>query len=181
MQHSISLSAHFGLLRFPYSDVKVNPEALQPYLKLLFYDIGEHESDISEEEFALLKQKGIEPITDTFRLKRSFINDYLLTHFDISAKVSEKLLASANPGTYLAEYDAWYLIHGDTAYTAYQFDRGERYADGTLRLYYVNPFLTVLTENGSGEHFYEGIPMAVTLTRQGSDWVILSNVEAPTA
>lgn len=170
---------HNGLLRFPCNDVKVNPETLQPYLKLLFYDIGEHDSTISDEEFALLAQKGINPITDTFRLKRSFINDYLLAHFDLSAEVSEKLLASAKLGTYLAEYDAWYLVHGDTAHMPYQFDRGEQYADGTLRLYYVNPFLTVLTENGSSEHFYEGVSMAVTLTRQNGDWVILSNEEVP--
>ena len=160
-----------GLLRFPYAGLDEDMNQLAPYLSLLFYDIGE--SDLSDEERTMLEQAGVMMETDTFRLTRDFINSYLYEHFNIPADKTENLIDAANLGTYLIWYDAWYEVHGDCAYSAYTFDRGATFGDGTVRLYYMNNFLSVAQEDG--EMDYITAEMIVTLKQVDGRWCVTAH------
>ena len=158
-----------GLLRFPYSNPVDDPMQLAPYLELLFYDLGDKESQISEEEFALLTEQDAPIELDTSRLTRSFAAKYLADKFGIS---TEKLLSEAKWGYYLEKYDAWYLIHGDTWFDWYDFDRGEKYEDGTVKLYYKG---FIGFTNDSGALDFDTASMAVTLSDASGQWRVVSN------
>ena len=161
-----------GLLRFPYADLADDPDQLAPYLVWLFYDIGD--LDISEEEYSLLEQQRGELQTDVFRLTRDFLNNYLLRKLDIPADKTENLLDDATFGTYLPMYDAWYLHHGDTEYRFYEFDRGVKLEDGTVKLHYFNDFLRIVQDNG--EMDYIDAEMIVTLAqREDGTWYVVSH------
>lgn len=163
-----------GLLRFPYSDLENDPEQLAPYLHWLFYDIGEPESAFSDEEIALLSDSGLWLELDAFRLTREYINTYLLEKFNIPAEKTESLLDMAEIGTYLVEYDAWYIAHGDCAYSPYSIESGVRFADGTVKLRYFNDFLSVVQDNG--EMDYVDAQMIVTLAqREDGTWYVVSH------
>ena len=76
---------------------------------------------------------------------------------------------------YLPETDAWYTCHGDTAWMPYTFERGVSCPDSaSVQLYYTNPFLTVVLENGEVD-FLTDQPMVVTISIEGGEWKILSN------
>ena len=163
-----------GLLRFPYADLENDPNQLAPYLAWLFYDIGETESSFSEEELALLSDAGLWLELDAFRLSRDFINDYLFEKLNISANKTENLIDAANLGIYLLQYDAWYIAHGDTEFRFYEFDRGEVYEDGTVKLFYFNDFLRVAQDDG--EMDYIDAEMVVTLAqREDGTWYVVSH------
>lgn len=163
-----------GLLRFPYAGLDEDPDQLAPYLKWLFYDIGEHESTFTDEEKTLLDAAGLWLELDAFRLSREFLNGYLYDHFNIPAEDTENLLDAAKLGIYLLEYDAWYIAHGDTAYSPYTIEKGCVYADGTVRLYYFNDFLAVVQDNG--ELDYADAPMIITLMpREDGTYYIVSH------
>ena len=163
-----------GLLRFPYSAPASDPDQLAPYLGDLFYDIGDMESSFSEEEFALLAETDLWLELDTFRLSREFLNGYLYEHLNIPAEKTENLLNTAELGVYLLQYDAWYICHGDCAYNPYSFKSGVAFADGTVKLFYFNDFLTVAQENGEVE--YIDAEMIVTLAqREDGSWYVVSH------
>lgn len=163
---------HNGLLRFPYADGS-DGEQIAPYLDLLFYDIGD--TDISEEEYALLEAAGMFLEFDEFRLTRSYVTDYLMSRLDMTKETVESILTGDLFGIYLAETDAWYMCHGDCAWMAYDFERGEYFAENeTVTLYYSNSFLTVVETDGDVE-FYTDTPMVVTLSVEGGEWYVISN------
>ena len=163
-----------GLLRFPYSDLENDPDQLAPYLGELFYDIGVLESEFSEEELALLAETDLWPELDTFRLSREFINGYLYERLNIPADKTENLLDAADLGVYLLQYDAWYMCHSDCAYNPYTFKSGEMLADGTVKLFYFNDFLSVAQEDGEME--YADANMIVTLAqREDGTWYVVSH------
>lgn len=163
-----------GLLRFPYSDPASDPDQLAPYLVWLFYDNGERESEFTDDELALLEQTDLLLELDAFRLSREFMNSYLKEHFNISASRTENLLDAANLGVYLLLYDAWYIAHGDTEYHPYQFDRGVRFENGTVKLYYMNDFLRIAQEGG--EMDYIDTEMIVTLIpRTDGTWYVAAH------
>lgn len=163
-----------GLLRFPYADLETNPDQLAPYLAWLFYDIGDMESEFSEEELALLAETDLWLELDTHRLTRDFINTYLSEKLNISPNKTENLIDAGKLGVYLMEYDAWYMSHGDTELRFYEFDRGARFEDGTVKLHYFNDFLRVMPENG--EMDYIDAEMIVTLAqREDGTWYVVSH------
>ena len=163
-----------GLLRFPYSNPENDPNQLAPYLGLLFYDIGVLESEFSEEELALLAETDLWLELDTFRLSREFLNGYLYERLNIPADKTENLLDAADLGVYLLQYDAWYTCHSDCAYNPYTFKSGEMLADGTVKLFYFNDFLSVVQENGEME--YIDTNMIITLAqREDGTWYVVSH------
>lgn len=160
-----------GLLRFPYTNGAEGAQ-IAPYLDLLFYDMGD--TDISEEEYALLDAAGMFLEMDEFRLTRGYVTDYLMSHLDMTAETVESILTGDLFGIYLAETDAWYMCHGDCAWMSYTFERGEYFPDSeTVKLYYSNPFLTVVVEDDV--EFYTEQPMVVTLSMEGGELRVLSN------
>lgn len=163
-----------GLLRFPYSDLENDPDQLAPYLAWLFYDIGDMESEFSEEEFALLAETDLWLKLDAHRLTRDFINTYLFEKMNVPAEKTENLLDAADLGVYLLQYDAWYMSHGDCAFSPYTFKSGASFADGTVKLFYFNDFLSVAQEDG--EMDYIDVEMIVTLApREDGTWYIVSH------
>ena len=162
-----------GLLRFPYEN-GADREQIAPYLDFLFYDNGE--TDLSDEEYALLDAAGMFLEVDEFRLTRTFVVDYLVTWLDMAPEDAEAMLSEGDHlGVYLPETDAWYTCHGDTAWMPYTFERGVSCpASASVQLYYTNPFLTVVLENGEVD-FLSDQPMVVTISIEGGEWKILSN------
>lgn len=164
-----------GLLRVPYTDAATAPDQLVPYLEILLYDVGE--TDLSERELSLIENAGAYmDLVGKYRLSRTLIAQFLRDHFGISAQDAARILENPDPapaGIYLDEYDAWYIVHGDTWFEEYTFTHGEIRADGTVRLLYVNPFLTVAGEDGA--QFLRDQAMALTLARSGDKWIVKSN------
>ena len=163
-----------GLLRFPY-DNGADWEQIVPYLDFLFYDIGE--TDLSPEELTALEAAGMFMELDEFRLSRTFVVDYLVTWLDMPPDDAETMLHDTEDpfGVYLPETDAWYMCHGDTAWMPYTFEYGVSLSDAaTVTLYYTNPFLTVVLEDGEVEFLTEQ-PMAVTISIEGGERKVLSN------
>lgn len=164
-----------GLLRVPYTNAAAAPEQLVPYLEILLYDVGE--TDLSERELSLIENAGAYmDLVGKFRLSRTLIAQYLSEHFGIAAQDAARILENPDPapaGIYLDEYDAWYIVHGDTWFEEYIFTHGEIRADGTVRLLYVNPFLTVAGEEGA--QFLRDQAMALTLAKHDDAWIVVSN------
>ena len=163
-----------GLLRFPF-DNGADREQIMPYLDFLFYDIGE--TDLSDEEQAALEAAGMFMELDEFRLSRSFVTEYLSTYLGMLPEDVDAMLNEAEDpfGIYLPETDSWYMCHSDTAWMPYTFEGGVFLSDSeTVKLYYTNPFLTVVLENGETD-FLTDLPMVVTLSIEGGEWKVLSN------
>ena len=163
-----------GLLRFPYADPASDPNQLAPYLVWLFYDIGDMESEFSEEELVLLAETDLWLELDAHRLTRDYINTYLFEKLNIPGDKTENLIDAADMGVYLLWYDAWYMSHGDTEYNPYAFDRGVKFEDGTVQLFYFNDFLRVAQDDG--EMDYVEAEMIVTLAqREDGTWYVVSH------
>lgn len=163
-----------GLLRFPYTDGS-DPAQIAPYLDLLFYDMGD--TDITDEEYALLEKAGMFLEIDEFRLTRSFVTEYLVNTLDMLPEQTERMLMETEDlfGIYLSETDAWYMCHGDTAWMPYSFDQGVYLPNSeTVKLYYTNPFLTVVLSDGEVD-FLTDQPMVVTILIEGGERRVLSN------
>lgn len=165
-----------GLLRVPYLDAASAPEQLVPYLEILLYDVGE--TDLTERELSLIEDAGAYmDLVGKYRLSRTLIAGYLEEKFGIRPEDAAQILENPDPapaGIYLDEYDAWYIVHGDTWFEEYIFVHGEKLADGSVRLFYTNPFLTVAGEGGSAEFLRDQL-MAVTLVCKNDVWYVASN------
>lgn len=165
-----------GLLRVPYTDAAAAPEQLVPYLEILLYDVGE--TDLTDEELALIENAGAYmDLVGKYRLSRTLIAGYLEEKLGIRPEDSARILEDPDPapaGIYLHEYDAWYIVHGDTWFEEYSFIHGEKHADGSIRLFYTNPFLTVARADGSAEFLRDQL-MAVTLVCRNDVWYVASN------
>lgn len=164
-----------GLLRFPYVDA----DGAADYLNVLFYDLGETEDKLTDEEKAALEAAGGILELDTFKLKRAYVEAYAeekLGVYDGKKWLSENELYM--PGIYLPEYDAWYTSHGDTKLTSYTFDSGLLHPSnsGCIVLYYTAPYLTVMDTDGLTD-----VPMVLTLRYEqgvtGGRWVVASNIQ----
>ena len=173
---------HNGLLRFPYSSIGAGTK----YLEILFYDLGEPVTD-QEERDALVEAffDGEMPDTDCFKLTRGFIQGYLeqnfgrLGNYGIETDRSDiwlvfNALERSESIPYLEEYDAWYLVHGDTMMSGYTFDRAERNEDGVVSLYYTTD---VWHYNDSGElDLLWGQPMRARMVLgEDGGWRIMAN------
>lgn len=164
-------AARNGLLRFPYGSAG----EIGHYLEILFYDAGEYVSD--EAERSALAQRMQSPIeTDCSRLTRDYIREFLRWYF-VPAPAEEditRMLEEDVSLPNLAEYDAFYLVHGDTMMDVYEFDRGVREADGSVKLYYTTD-LYVYTGSGELDILWDQ-PMCVELRLTGNDvWGVVSN------
>ena len=166
--------ARNGLLRFPYESF----DGIRHYLEILFYDAGETVTD--EEELAALEERMGTPIeTDCFRLTRKFIREFLSWEFveEVSDDALRTMLEEHLSLPNLEEYEAFYLIHGDTMMTSYQFDRGIREADGTIKVYYTTD-LWVWEESGEMNILWDQ-PMCAAMQLVGQDtWGMISNTIA---
>ena len=163
--------AQNGLLRFPYESF----DGIRHYLEILFYDAGETVTD--EAERAALEERMGAPIeTDCSRLTRKFIREFLSWEFveEVSEEDLNRMLEEDLSLPNLEEYDAFYLVHGDTMMTAYEFDRGVREADGTVKVYYTTD---LWFWDGSGEmDILWDQPMCAAMRPVGQDtWGMISN------
>ena len=164
-------AARNGLLRFPYGSAG----EIGHYLEILFYDAGEYVSD--EAERSALEERMNAPIeTDCSRLTRDYIREFLTWYFVEPPAGAElaRLLEEDVSLPNLPEYDAFYLVHGDTMMDVYEFDRGEREADGTVKLYYTTN-LYVYTDTGEMDILWDQ-PMCAAMRLTGNGvWGMVSN------
>ncbi len=104
----------------------------------LFHDgngIVDGENQASAAEKQLLLERYIEEIElDVARTSRNDMNDILKKYMGISLEETNKVHLSSM--YYLAEYDAYYYIHGDTNYNHYTMEKGFFNGDGTITLLY---------------------------------------------
>lgn len=135
---------HNGLLRYPYSSLGAGTK----YLDILLYDLGQPVTDQAERD-ALAEAffDGELPDTDCFKLTREFIQGYLEQNFGRMGNYGVEIdtsdiwlvfnaLQKSESLPYLEDYDAWYMVHGDTMMGGYTFDRAERDEEGVVSLYY---------------------------------------------
>ena len=172
-----NVAQHNGLLRVPYSGFADIPNY---YFSLMLYDLGENISDEAELA-AVTDLVGGELYTDCTKLTMDDARNFLETNFysDPSVDLDTVFLKPLKAmNYYLEEYDAIYMVHGDTLMSNYSFDRGERAEDGTVKLYYT----TDLFCYDEFEHLdvrYDQ-PMCVTLMPFNPDsfqsWLVVSNV-----
>lgn len=161
-----------GLLRFPYDDASQAAD----YLSVLFYDLGEDESTLTEEEKAALEEAGVPLDLDVFRLKRDYVETYLRENLWLALSNLEPL--ADPPGTYLEAFDAWYQSHGDTAMQTYVFDSGTVALDGTVTLSYTAPYLDIRGEAGELDGAFDVAMTATLCQTAGGGWRVISNVRA---
>lgn len=167
---------HNGLLRVPYSGFGDIPNY---YFSLMLYDLGENISDEAELA-AVTELAGGELFTDCTKLTMDDARNFLETNFygtsdiDIDAVFLEPL---KEMNYYLEEYDAIYMIHGDTMMTSYTFGRSEWCEDGTVKLYYSTD-LFYYDENEHLDVRFDQ-PMCATLAPFNPDnfqaWLMVSN------
>lgn len=163
-------SAQNGLLRFPYEGFA----GVRPYLELLFYDAGAPVT--SEEEHAALEEWMGTPIeVDCSRLTRTYLQEFLTWNF--AGDIGEAALGWMLEGValpYLEEYDAWYLVHGDTMIKDYEFFHGYWRPDGTVELYYITDLYEYEDDGELNIRWDEN--MCATLRLIGNDvWGMVSN------
>ena len=163
---------HNGLLRVAYSEFN----EIIPYLEIVLYDMGTSVTD--QEEYAAIEDAFFDFDTDCMKLTREMVSDFLYANFaftdmgmdDFNAcwdEMKERML-------YLEEYDAFYLIHGDTMMAGYDFDRAERNSDGTVNLYYTTD-LWYYNDSGELDLLWDQ-PMCARLVPSGDlGWTMISN------
>lgn len=172
--------SHNGLLRFPYTGLGT----AQKYLELMFYDLGEPVTDEAERNaIAEAFYDGELPDTDCSKLTTEFIREYLEQNFfslggvdAVNGDIWLTFETLKNSGSlhYLEDYDAYYMVHGDTMMTNYTFDRGERSQDGSLVNLYYTTDLWQYNEAGELDILWDQ-PMCVSLWQIGDVWRVISN------
>ena len=173
---------HNGLLRFPYSSIGAGTK----YLEILFYDLGQSVTD-QEERDALAETffDGEFPDVDCLKLTRGFIQGYLeqnfgrLGNYGVETDSSDiwlvfNALERSDSIPYLEEYDAWYLVHGDTMMSNYTFDRAERNENGVVSLYYTTD-LWYYNDSGELDLLWDQPMRARMVLGEDGGWRIMSN------
>ncbi len=164
-----------GLLRFEYSG---DPDGLAPYLEILFYDAGEPVTDQAELDALAELIGGETPEVDCTRVTADDILDRLNSTY-VGARYDRAWLERAASGPlplYLPEYDAYYMLHGDTNWYNYDFTDGILAAEGEVTLFYTADIYR--WENGELQVDF-GQPMQVSLASNGPpNWWVRSNTAA---
>ena len=167
-----NVTQHNGLLRFPYSSF----EDVQLYLGVLFYDMGEPVTD-EEERAAAAEAFGGTLETDCTKLSRQKIGAYLESNFyfpDVVDWLGFDVNLMDILGPYLEEYDAFYMVHGDTMWSDYEMERAERNPDGTINLYYTTDLWQI--DGWGGMDILWDQPMCARMIPSGDfGWRIIAN------
>ena len=167
-------SQHNGLLRFPYTSLGT----ARPYMGLLFYDMGNPVTDEEELE-AVAELYGGELFTDCTKLTREELRAYLSQNFthksaNIFAADLKLVMDSIPDMPYLEEYDAYYMVHGDTMMNQYTFDRVERDGNGVVSLYYTTD-LWQYNDSGELDLLWDQSMCAAMVPNGNNGWLMLSN------
>ena len=173
---------HNGLLRYPYSSLGQGRE----YMGVLFYDLGKSVTDKEEREtLAESFFDGEMPDTDCLKLTRDFIQEYLEQNFGSTGnRAVDHLLSDIwmvfdtlkRTGSlpYLENYDAYYMVHGDTMMSNYTFDRAERDEEGVVSLYYTTD-LWQYNDEGELDILWDQPMRAKMIPGEDGGWKMLSN------
>ena len=180
MTDYFNAAEHNGLLRYPYSSLGAGTE----YLWLLFYDLGEPVTDEAERD-ALTEMffDGEFPGVDCLKLTREFIRGYLERNFSSLGSIDAlngdiwlvfEALKKSDGLFYLEDYDAWYMVHGDTMMANYTFDRAERDEEGIVSLYYTTD-LWQYDDSGELGLLWDQPMCAKMVPGENGGWKMLSN------
>ena len=147
-------------------------------MSLLFYDIGNPVTDEEELE-AVAELYGGELFTDCTKLTREEMQEYLSRNFthssaDIFAADLKLVMNSIPDMPYLEEYDAYYMVHGDTLMNQYTFDRVERDGNGVVSLYYTTD-LWQYNDSGELDLLWDQSMCATMVPDGNNGWLMLAN------
>ena len=163
---------HEGLLRISYGSW----QEIGPNLNIVLYDMGEPVTDAAEREEAEKLLDG--PEWEYVKFTPQRLRDCLTENFQIPEGHDPLNLGVSLEevlGPYSEKYDAYYMEHGEDLSTSIRFDSGERFEDGTVRLYYDARILYYMT-NGELSWNLEKQSMCAKLVPDGNDgWRVLSN------
>ena len=151
----------------------VNQFLTSEYKKIEEIDLGElfytgpngfgGSGEVSDPEVQLLLDGQIEEIyTDITKVTTSQMNQILQKYTGLSLEQTNK--NGLNDMYYLAEYDAYYMMHGDTNYNRYKIEKGFYSTGGIIALLYTKEFDT--DENQT---------YIVTLKSVGDSYQFISN------
>lgn len=133
-------------------------------LGLLFrHGLGEYDA-VSQEEIELYnKITGNDWALDYSKITLVEMSD--IFYENTGLHLSQTLKVGLDKLVYLEEYEAFYHRHGDTAYLLPEILSGERFADGTIKLYYKDkysrpsPIWRVTLKPAEGTyHFVSNLP-----------------------
>ena len=116
---------------------------------------------ISVEEKLLLQERYMADIdTDIIRITKKEMDEILLKYLGYSLDKTSKV--GLNKMYYLEEYDAYYMVHGDTNYNRYVFEAGRINDDGSVTLQYHSIdkgylYWVTLIERDGNYHFVSNI------------------------
>ncbi len=127
----------------------------------LFYNgVNDAAAEVSEEELALLTEFDSQaPYLDIIKITAGEMDTVLRKRLGLGLEETKK--TGLENFCYLAEYDSYYLIHGDTNYDPCTVTSGTRESDGKLILEYTKE--------------YEEGRWAVTLQETDEGYLFLSN------
>ena len=99
----------------------------------LFYDCpNQSEVEVTKAEKVLLEKKWEEIYTDIQKVPASYMDDMLSKYANIKLADSNKI--ELDMLVHLADYDAYYSMHGDTHYTPVEVKSGVKDDNGNLVL-----------------------------------------------
>lgn len=106
-------------------------------LKVVFYDGISRDMQMSQAEIDLFDSvTGKNAPLDNVKIPRADLERIFLENTGLTVEGSQKI--GLDQMTYLEQYDAYYLEHGDSAYTLYMVESGYKMDDGTVVLYYAD-------------------------------------------
>ena len=148
------------------TDVYTTPEDINLY-ELFYggsYIIGTNNMASEEEKQLLLDRYLDEIYTDVIRVKTWEMNEVLQKYMGITLEETKKI--GLDKMYYLEEYDAYYMMHGDTNWFFANFEAGKINDDGTITLQYYR------------DDFYYGTTPTywVTLREVDGKYYIISNI-----
>lgn len=132
----------------------------------LFYNgaggniIGGSDIPSEDEKNLILDYFRDAPFTDLIRITREDMDDVLQKYMAITLDETNKV--GLDKMYYLEKYDVYYMMHGDTNYARYVFEKGSVNEDGTITLQYHDMdngdwYLLTLTEENGEYHFVSNI------------------------
>ena len=130
----------------------------------LFYNgLGDNgdSGEISNDELKLLQERYIVDInSDIIKITRKEMDAVLQKYLGLSLDETSKV--GLDKMYYLEEYDAYYMMHGDTNYNQYEFQIGKINEDGSITLQYHDVtkgylYWVTLIERDGTYHFVSNI------------------------
>lgn len=130
----------------------------------IFYNYSE---EISEAELTQLAGLGMELEFDECKVSATYIDEVMTRYAGVTLEqIGEEEISHY---VYLPDYDAYYHTVSDTNYCQFTMESGQRLADGTVRLQYLDREVTLIPYEDS-YRFVSNTLGGATLTEEELAW-----------